>query len=184
MHQHFHKHLNVKKLMRERKPRFVLEMGAGSGNNTKQIVKLQKEWPFEMVVINDGTTPDEKWMDQVKWINGVSYIEIPKLQRWVDFCSIDTDHNYLTLKLELEALEENMLSGGIVVMHDTETYGKTSGHFWKYVTNNPYPLEQIEGFEKKGLTMTAAIDLSVIKGAFKIIKETKASHGAIAMERL
>jgi len=170
--------------MREKKPRFVLEMGAGSGNNTKQIVKLQKEWPFEMVVINDGTTPDEKWMDQVKWINGVSYVELPKLQRWIDFCSIDTDHNYWTLRQELSALEDHMPKGGVVVMHDTETYGKTSGHFCNYVTDNPYPLAKIEHHEKKGKTMSSAISQVVIWGWFKVIKESKASHGAIAMERL
>ena len=183
MHQHFYKHLNVRKIMRERKPRFVLEMGAGSGQNTKQILKLQKGFPFEMVVINDGNTPD--WINgEVKWINGVSYIELPKLGRWIDFCSIDTDHNFWTLKQELLVLEHNMPKGGVVVMHDTETYGKTSGHFWKYVTHNPYPLNRIEAYEGIGLTMTHAIEGSVSKGAYKIIKETKTSHGAIAMERL
>jgi len=183
MHQHFHKYLNVKKIMRERKPKFVLEMGAGSGNNTKQILKLQKEWPFEMVVINDGNTPD--WINgECRWINGVSYIELPKLQRWIDFCSIDTDHNYWTLLQELFVLRRNMQKGGVVVMHDTETYGKTSGHFWNYVTDNPYPLEKIEYYEKKGKTMSTAISQVTIWAYFKIIKESKASHGAIAMERL
>jgi len=43
---------------------------------------------------------------------------------------------------------------------------------------------QIEDCEKKGLTMMDAIDEELFHEAFKIIKKTKISHGAIAMERL
>jgi len=184
MHQHWDKYLNVRSLMRKHKPKFVVELGAGSGNNTSQIVELQNEFPFEMTVINDGHTPEADWLDKVTWINGISYIELPKLQRWIDFCSIDTDHNYWTLMRELVTLQRHMPKSGIVVMHDTETYGKVSGHFFKYVTDYEYPLPMIESYEKEGKTMSDAIEQIVDLGYFRIIKKSKKSQGAIAMERI
>ncbi len=170
--------------MRERKPNFVVELGAGSGLNTEQIVKLQNEFPFKMTVVNDGHTPEADWLDKVNWINGVSYVELPMIAEKIDFCSIDTDHNYWTLREELTLLELLMDPGSIVVMHDTETYGHHSGHFFIYVTKNPYPLEQIEACEEQGLNMIDAITERVDRGAWKIIKETKDNEGAMALERL
>jgi hypothetical protein len=146
---------------------------------------LQKEVPFKLIVINDG---DINWRNDFEnlgneWIVGISYLEIPKIPR-IDFCLIDTDHNYPTLKWELEALDKVMPEGGIVCIHDTVTYAKNNGRQAAYqACKVPYPHSAIEAADADGLGMEDAIAESLENG-FRVLAYSEESHGAVALEKI
>lgn len=176
MNTHFDQHLNVKALILKYQPKFILECGAGSGENTRKLLSLKDKIGFRLVVINDG--PQE--IAGAEWVNGVSYKEIPKYPG-VDLCLIDTDHNYWTLREELKALEGVMPSGGLVILHDTETFGRESGFMHGfYSVKADYPLEEMrKASEGKGLR-----DAVEESEHFRILREVPDSQGAMALVRL
>lgn len=181
MNNHFDRYLNVKELMLAKRPKLVLECGAGGGDNTEKLLSLQPELGFRLVVINDGVVEGREFTG-AEWVCGLSFLELPKYHG-VDFCLIDTDHNYVTLKRELDCLRAVMPKGGIVVMHDTVTYGKNNGRMAGYYrVNHGYPSSELDAADKAGKGMLDAIDESL--DAFKVIRVSEESHGAMALERL
>ena len=183
MHGHWDKFLKVKDLVKKAKPELVVELGAGGGDNTDQYLELRKSLPFKMIVISDGECPERfKNIPDFVWIFGISYKELGNTKLpFIDFCSIDTDHNYWTLKQELKCLNNCMRKGGIVVLHDTESYRHNSGVMMNYKADVPYPKEILEN-QKRG--MVEALEEEIKAGNYEIIKETKKSCGAIAIKRL
>ena len=116
MHRHFDKHLNLKALIKEHQPKTVLELGANRGENTTKLIYLAEELGYELIVVSpefptwmqgmpDGSIDIKRAVfehDQLEWIYGVSYVELPKMDEGsIDFCILDTDHNYWTLEKEL-----------------------------------------------------------------------------------
>lgn len=189
MKNHWDKHLNVKALIQERKPSVVVECGAGSGDNTKNLLEARDALGFRLVVINDdgGNFKPEEWRKQgVDWRSGISYLELQKFSDGeIDFCLIDTDHNYWTLKTELETLHPKMKPKGVCVIHDTETYGHESGHMTEYNTPKvPYPFAEIDEYQRMGLSLVAAIGQAVTSGQYRWVAQSAESHGAMALERL
>lgn len=186
MHNHFDKHLNIKQLILEADPRLVVECGAGGGNCTKKLQSLQNgiSEPFRLIPINDSMGVPLGF-SHTDWVCGISYLELEKFADGsIDFCLIDTDHNYWTLKQELEVLKRKMRPGGIVVMHDTETYGKASGHMFNYNVDVKYPFDEIVKCEEEGKTMISAIDEVWASKDFGLVKAVTTSHGATAIKRL
>lgn len=182
MQQHFDKYLNVRQLIIDRKPKLVVECGAGTGENTANLMRLQKEIPFKIIVINDGDINWRKDFENLgnQWIVGISYLELQKLTG-IDFCLIDTDHNYPTLKWELQALEWAMQKGGVVCIHDTVTYAKNNGRQPSYLACKvAYPHKEIEEADKLGLGMKDAID-EALQNDWRWLAFTEESHGAVAL---
>jgi len=192
MHNHFDKHLNVKELILERQPKVLVECGGASGENTRQILSLLEIYSFKLYTISDAPYAEETMKldnryspKEFEWIYDLSY----KAMRYfrdheIDFCSIDTDHNYWTMREELRALHPKLKPGGLIVMHDTETYRKNSGQAYRYGTSDPYPGEEISKYEKMGLGMGDAVcDFLDKHSEYKVIRESLESHGAMAIEK-
>lgn len=186
MRHHFDQYLDIKRLILDRKPELVIECGADSGENTKNLIQLRQQLPFSLIVINDGDIGSWRLDLEhlgIQWIVGISYLELAKLQdASIDFCLIDTDHNFWTLNQELTILSDKMSDHGIVVMHDTVTYARNSGHMDRYNCNTPYPAAEIAQSANMGLGMTDAID-SALKQNFHFLAFSPESHGATAIKR-
>lgn len=183
MKNHWDRNLNVSQLVKEHKPKLIVELGGGGGDNTDQYIELQKTLHFKMITISDGNMPERyKGNDDFQWIFGISYLELPKFpDHSIDFCSIDTDHNYWTLYKELEILNDKMKVGGMVVMHDTESYRNQSGVMMSYLHGDDYP----RGItENQHIGMRQALQDHLDCGNYKLIKETKDSCGACAIIKL
>lgn len=197
MNTHFDQHLKVKDLILERKPKMIVECGMALGDNTKKILGLSNEYDFKLVTISDFPTKDEAnlyvsggWENKFpnfEYRNAISYTEISKFNDGeIDFCLIDTDHNYWTLKKELEALHPKLSVKGIVCLHDTQTYRKNTGGVYPggYKTSDPYPNE-IEIEAKNGKAMGHAIfEFLANRHEYIVLKESVESHGAMALEKI
>ena len=197
MHNHFDRNLGVKNLILLLKPKVLIECGAGGGENTVQLLSLMDEYSFSLTVVSDGErSPDEEFqiyadrhgvnlnghLKELVWIRGVSYIELKTFcDNSVDFVLIDTDHNYWTLREELNALTSKLKVGGVVVMHDTETYGHNSGRGNAYHCGVAYPGDEIAICEREGLGMRDAILEILSTGNYFKLAETKESHGATVL---
>lgn len=192
MHNHFDKNLCVRDIILSYRPNVLLECGAGSGENTRQILSLLDIYQFKLFTVSDSPYSedtiklDRKYSkDNFEWLYDISYIAMKKFKDdSIGFCSIDTDHNYWTLYQELESLHPKLINGGVIVMHDTETYKKNSGRADRYGTSDPYPGNEIISHELKGLGMGDAIEefLEDHKG-YRIVKQTSESHGAMLLEK-
>lgn len=181
MNNHWDKNLNVRQLLEEYKPKMMVECGAGSGENTAQYL----EAGYLLTVISDGEPPErlKSYVDKkiLRWIFGLSYIELENFKDGsIDFCSIDTDHNYWTLKQEIDVLRKKLSDLGIIVIHDTETYRNNSGKMDGYNCRLPYPAE-IGMEEKKGRKYGDAIREAVLSGDFFVLEESIESNGATAL---
>jgi len=168
------------------------------GDNTKKILSLSDQLDFRLVTISDFPSSEEAnlyvsggWDNKFpnfEYRNAISYLEIEKFNDGeIDFCLIDTDHNYWTLKKELEALHPKMSVKGIVCLHDTQTYRKNTGGIYPggYKTNDKYPLAEIEAEQKKGKGMGHAIfEFLADRHEYIVLKESVESHGAMALEKI
>lgn len=189
VHNHFDQHLNVKELILAQKPGLVVECGAGSGENTRKLAELRKECPFRLVVINDGCDENiRQEMDalNVLWVEGISYVDLNRFANGeIGVCVIDTDHNYWTLRQELEVLRHKMRSGGIVAIHDTDSpFGESSGHMIEYAIRGVrYPANEILRCEEAGKVTNDAIREAVSSGAWTVERATVESCGAMALRK-
>lgn len=164
MRHHFDHHLNVKDLILTYGSRHLVELGALEGHNTLQFLKLREEYPFHLVTISDGTIEDAfgevRELDgqrDFKWVQGKSYDELKKFpDRWIDFCSIDTEHTSECLTKELDALLPKLFPQCIVVFHDTNSFPELRDVILDFVKQNP---------------------------PFAVIRETIESAGAMAIGR-
>lgn len=198
MKNHFDKNLGVKALILEKRPKLIVELGVALGENTKNILSLSQDYDFELVSISDAPEKGEinllvsgGWNNKFpnfEFRHGLSYLELPKFDdKSIDFCLIDTDHNYWTMKKELEALHLKLRVNGIVCLHDTQTYRKNTGGVYQsgYKTNDPYPLKEIELEAGKGKAMGHAIfEFLADRHEYIVLKESVESHGAMALEKI
>ena len=115
------------------------------------------------------------------YVKGISYYRIPQWKMLglpegfnvpIDLCIIDSDHNYYTLKRELEYLDNIMAPRCVIAMHDTaskpckhhlECVGaiyEESNSMWMtdetYLDGTPYPKEDVLATKK--VPMMRAID--------------------------
>jgi hypothetical protein len=181
MKQHWDANLNVKELMQIYKPTLFVELGADVGHNTDQLVAFQKIQPFKLITISDGIMPERfANLPNYEWVYGISYINLKKFEdKSIDFCSIDTDHNYWTLKEELNILNSKMKTGGVVVMHDTEYFRYANWVYGFYFSGADYPLEEVVSAKNK--SYTAAIEEALERKEYTLLKEVKESCGAMAV---
>ena len=188
---HFDKNLNLKDIILERKPKLIVECGAASGENTRQILALKSIYPFKLVSISDAPYAEETMKcveflkDGYEWRYDLSYRALQNFEpESIDLCMIDTDHNYWTMKQELQALHSKLSKDGLIAMHDTETYWANSGQAYRYGTGDSYPSEEISKHEKEGKGMgTAILEFLAEHPEYKILKKVTESHGAMVMEK-
>ena len=181
MKAHFELGINVKKLLEDFKPQVVLELGALVGTNTEQLLSMDS---FDLITIS--AEPFKIEHPKLTFIQGISYIEIPKLNRQVDVAIIDTDHNYWTIMKELDALMLKMPERCIIMAHDTVSFGIKDGkggvNVKTYADNKtPYPRDEIVASPHQGLWN--AMTHFVSGSDFSIIAESKEHSGAMAIGR-
>ena len=178
--------------MVEKQPKLVVEAGCFDGKNTKKLVELMKDIPFTLYCVSDNL-PDRdlqlylpKENGTFKWIHGISYNVFATFEsKSIDFLFIDTDHNYWTMREELCTAHAKMKPGGIICMHDTQTYRKNSGKANNYGTGDKYPDEFITEYEKMGKGMGDAIwEFLAERPEYIVRKQVAESHGAMALEKL
>lgn len=183
VHNHFDKYLNVKGLIERFRPRHIVECGALNGDNTKLLKALSTEIPFRLTVITDNDFS----MDSVDVIRGISYKTLAELEDdSIDMCLIDTDHNYWTLAKELHALDSKLRQGGLVILHDVDTFYHDTGVAESYANGEEYPIKMIEEYGRNfGSLGTALIDwLSLQRLHYKLIRYVDDSHGAAAIRKV
>lgn len=183
MHNHFTKGLNLKEIILERKPKVIVECGAGNGDLTRMIAGLLNEYLFEFHVISDKVLHG---LDSgIIWHTGLSYELLEKFEEGsIDLCIIDTDHNYWTLMKEFVALFNRMSEGGLIAMHDVETFYHDTGMALAYWDGKPYPRAEIEQYAPYGGLGDAMIDfLQEKKLNYKLFAFTAYSHGAALIEK-
>ena len=190
MHNHFDKNLNVKDLIEQNKPEIIIELGAAWGENTIQLVTMAK-----VITITDNSIsgPNAKALKaaiskgDLEWIQAISFEKLKEYPRdSMSFVSIDTDHNYMTLKLELDELYRTVRDDGIVVMHDVEMcrgenrLQKSLKRSKKYGSGEAYDMELLT----KGPGYTEALLEQVDQGRWEIIRWSEESCGAAAIRKL
>lgn len=183
MHNHFDQHLNLKSLILERKPSVIVECGAGNGELTKQLASLLDVYPFDLHVISDYPV---KGLDpRIKWKTGLSYNAIQEfVDSSIDLCILDTDHNYWTLMKEFSALFNRVKEGGLIAMHDVETFYHDTGMALSYSNGEPYPKEEIEKLAPYGSLGDAMIEfLHIKKLNYKLFAYNRESNGAAVIEK-
>lgn len=183
MHNHFSQHLNLKQIILERRPKVIVECGAGNGDLTRQLASLLDTYPFELHVISDKAL--EGLDSRIQWVTGLSYEALASFPKdSIDLCIIDTDHNYWTLMREFAALFHRMKEGGLIAMHDVETFYHDTGMALSYWDGKPYPRQEIEKFAPYGGLGDALIEFLHLKKMFyKLLAYTSESHGAALIEK-
>lgn len=183
MHNHFDQFLNLKSIILDKRPKLIIECGAGNGALTKKLASLLDVYHFELCVISDNKI--EGLDSRIRWYTGLSYEVLDSFpENSIDLCIIDTDHNYWTLMKELATLFNRMKEGGLIAMHDVETFYHDTGMALSYWDGKPYPKEEIEKFAAYGGLGDALIEfLHLKKMNFKLLAYTHESHGASLIEK-
>lgn len=183
MHNHFDQHLNLKAFILERRPKVIVECGAGNGALTRKLASLIDECGFELHVVSDMAI---KGIDsRIKWVTGLSYEELAVFgDSSIDLCIIDTDHNYWTLMKEFAAVFTKIREGGLIALHDVETFYHDTGMALSYWDDKPYPKEEIMKYASAGSLGDALMEfLTTYKMTYKLLAYTKESHGAALIEK-
>lgn len=181
MHNHFDKNMNLKKWILERRPNHIIECGAGNGELSRLIDGLHSEYTFTFTVVSDNIPSGVDAYAQP----GLSYEELGKFSDGsIDLCIIDTDHNYWTLMKEFAAVFNKISEGGLIALHDVETFYHDTGMALAYWDGKHYPREEIEKYAPYGGLGDAMIDfLQNKKMYYKLLAYTAESHGAALIEK-
>lgn len=159
----------------------IVECGAGNGDLTRKIAALLDVYPFEFHVISDKKI--EGLDPRIQWIVGLSYEELKRFPS-IDLCIIDTDHNYWTLREELRALNDRISEGGLIAMHDVETFYHDTGMALSYWNDKPYPKAEIESMAYQGSLGDAMISFLASDNLhWKMLAYDRHSHGAAVLEK-
>lgn len=169
--------------MLDRRPRVVVECGAGDGALTKLLAHMKWFYPLELHVISDKSI--EGLDPMIKWKTGVSYRVLKEFpDDSIDLCIIDTDHNYWTLREELDALHPKLREGGLVAMHDVEEFYYNTGMGLSYWDDSYYPEKEIKEKVCMGGTGLALIDfLHENRGSYKLLRYVPEHCGAAVIEK-
>lgn len=179
---HFDVHLKLRDIILAKRPSLIVECGAGNGDCTKLLAHMKIMYPFDLVSITDKELP---YIEEVEWKIGISYERLKEFEDGsIGLCIIDTDHNYWTLRQELDAVSPKMEEGGLVVMHDVDTYYHNSGMAMSYWNDQEYPEKKILECVAAGGLGDAVIDfLHQHRGEFKMVWWNPNHHGVAVLEK-
>lgn len=179
---HFDNHLNLRKLILDKRPKVIVECGAGNGDCTRLLAHMKLMYPFDLYSITDK---ELEGIDEVDWKIGLSYEKLSEFEDGsIGLCIIDTDHNYWTLRKELDAVFSKMEEGGLVVFHDVDEFYHNSGLAMGYWNQSGYPEKEILEKASWGGTGLALIDfLHDQRGFFKLIRWVPEHYGCAVIEK-
>lgn len=183
MHNHFDQFLNLKQVILERKPKVIVECGAGHGDLTRKIASLLDDYIFDFYVVSDKKI--EGLDPRIEWITGLSYEALRDFPvGGIDLCVIDTDHNFWTLREELRSLNDKISEGGLIALHDVETFYHDTGMALSYWNDKPYPREEIEALANQGgLGDAMILFLASDHMHWKLFAYDRHSHGGAILEK-
>lgn len=181
---HWTDHSKIKQLILDEKPQHILELGALNGENTANLLSIMPECGFKLTVISDDLDANPS-VPGVELIQGVSYEKIPQLQDdSIDLCLLDTDHNYWTLIKELMVLDAKLRVGGLIAIHDVETFYYDTGLADFYADGSDYPAEIIKSQATRGSLGTAVIDfLSRYKFNYRLVRWVPEKDGMAILRK-
>lgn len=183
----FNDGVRTKDLIDVLKPKLIMELGFGAGGNVLMLLaySIMSGLNYKLISLSDQASclfpvlPGEFAINYM-YINGISYKRLPQIRdlgipnefnQPVDFMIVDTDHNYYTLKRELEAIDPLMSQKCAIAFHDTASKPCKHHAAYKEVTNaksnamfkphgyddgTEYPIEGI--FDSFETPMMTAID--------------------------
>lgn len=135
MHDQFYVGMKIKDVIDQLKPKIVLEIGFGAGTNMMVLLTYTKKPgnDYKIISLSDDpglpkiTIPND-FVSKFLYVGGVSYGLLPKwkelklpeqFDKPIDLCIIDSDHNYFTLKKELDGVYPLMSEKCAIAFHDT-----------------------------------------------------------------
>lgn len=183
---HFDVNLKLRDLILAHRPELIVECGAGNGDCTKLLAHMKWFYPFELVSITDKRLDESaEWSLEVDWRIGLSYEKLREFDdESIGMLIIDTDHNYWTLRTELDAALPKVKEGGLIVMHDVDTFYHDSGLAMSYWNDAPYPERQIMDTAIRGGLGDAVIDfLHDQRGTFKMLWWNPNHHGVAVIQK-
>lgn len=135
MNNNFYSGMKTMDIIDQLKPKTILEIGFGAGMNVLLLLCYLKKPgnDYRLISVSDSPKMPEltlpyDCLDQFIYIYGVSYrilpnwfsMDIPEpFKKPIDFCIIDSDHNYYTLKQELNYIDSIMSPTCAIALHDT-----------------------------------------------------------------
>ena len=175
--------MNLKRWILDRRPKRIVECGAGSGELTRQISSLFEIYNFEFHVISDAIV--DSLHKNILWHRGLSYEVLQSFDdASIDMCIIDTDHNYWTLMKEFACLFNRMNERGLIALHDVDTFYHDTGMALSYSTGDVYPKDTIESFASNGSLGDAMIEFLHLKRLnYRLLAYTHESQGAALLEK-
>lgn len=186
MIRHWDQHLNVQQLLRDERPKHVLEVGALKGENSYNLALLGAEVGYRLTILSDDVVPEHcTFPPHVTAIKGVSYRVLPSFpDQSVDFVILDTDHNYWTLIQELSALDPKLTPGGLIILHDVDAFYYDPGLTVGYGDGSDYPRDDIMSMNQFGSTGTALIDfLALRKRDYRLVRWIPEACGAAIIRK-
>lgn len=179
---HFDNHLNLRKIILDKRPELIVECGAGNGDCTKLLAHMKWMYSFDLVSITDKKLDP---IEEVDFRVGLSYERLAEFEdNSIGLCIIDTDHNYWTLIKELHAVMGKMKEGGLIVMHDVDDFYHNTGMAMSYWNDQDYPEKEImEGSKHGGLGLALIDFLSKYRGDFQLKHWTPEHHGCAVIEK-
>jgi methyltransferase family protein len=180
---HFDSRLNIRNLMFEKRPKLVVECGAGNGECTVLLAHMLDNYPFELHAISDKKV--EGLDPRIVWKIGLSYEVLKNYPDGsIGMCLIDTDHNYWTLAKELEAVKDKMEEGGLIIFHDVDEFYHNNGMAMSYWNDQPYPADEIKACVQHGGIGDALLKFLVqFNDQYKLLYWTRESYGAACIEK-
>ena len=183
MFNHYREGLDIRALLAEANPLWILELGIGACRNTQLLLEHAP-----VLAVSDNlpivTLPYQLWdgcwplPSGLSFVQDISYLFLEGFPSFIYFAIVDTDHNSWTLSRELQALSPSMPRGSVVCVHDTEAFATTNGFAERYLNNARYPSNAIHADERP---YTAALT-----DAPKLIEFKRSTEfsGAVALRRV
>lgn len=143
------------------KPRRIVEVGSDHGDNTEKLLEYAQANDAVVEVIDplpkyDADEWCAKWGDRIVYHKALSLNVLHKIEE-MDLVLIDGDHNWYTVRNELELIYKNTVKKGkrfpLVLMHDV---GWPYGRRDLYYDPSTIPPAYLQPYRKEGMELGQA----------------------------
>lgn len=139
-------------LVKDKKPKTILEVGTGHGYSTTWMALAMKE---NAVLFTLDNTVRPHLFDQPNFATGKNIVFIEgrlderydQIPAQIDFAFLDSQHHIDDVVYDVEAISPNMPPGGVVVVHDTvyrEDMGTALEHYFLGIASENLKLVDVK----------------------------------------